>query len=342
MAFTPIRTERLLLRPVREADIDATFERRNDPEVAEYQDWTMPYTRERAEEAIVRGLAMDGPTNDAWWMLTVADADDTVVIGDLVMHVTADGHTAEIGYTFDRRHWGQGLALEAATALVEHLFEVVGVSRVEGKLHPDNTASAMLLERVGMLFEGHTRGSFWLDDENSDDWIYGMVRADWESWRDRPRHRPQHVSLVEVTPDNLGSVGNMVTHKTQERFVAPNLWSLAEALVPEPYEGHPVVPWYRAVEADGELVGFVMMALPGPAQEHPYLWRLLVDRRHQRRGVGTAILDLLVAECRAMGASALDVSWAPGRGSPEPMYLRAGFVPTGDIEDDEIVARLTF
>jgi diamine N-acetyltransferase len=43
-----------------------------------------------------------------------------------------------------------------------------------------------------------------------------------------------------------------------------------------------------------------------------------------------------------MGATALEVSWEPGRGGPEPMYLRYGFVPTGDVEDGEIVARLTF
>jgi RimJ/RimL family protein N-acetyltransferase len=342
MAFTSIRTDRLLLRPVRENDVDAAFERRSDPEVAKYQDWSMPYSRERAEESIARALTVDGPTEDAWWMVTVADPDDTVVLGDLVAHLTWQGRSAEIGYTFARHAWGQGYALEAATALVRYLFDDVGVHRVEGKLHPDNIASAMLLERLGLRFEGRTRGSFWLDGENSDDAIYGAVRADWESWRDRPRDRPETVALVEVTPDNLTAVGRMETHKSQERFVAPNLWSLAEALVPEPYEGHPVVPWYRAVEADGELAAFVMMALPGPAQEHPYLWRLLVDRRHQRRGIGTRVLDLLVEECRAMGATALEVSWEPGRGSPEPMYLRYGFVPTGDVEDGEIVARMVF
>ncbi len=37
---------------------------------------------------------------------------------------------------------------------------------------------------------------------------------------------------------------------------------------------------------------------------------------------------------------ALDVSWVPGKGSPEPMYLARGFVPTGAIHDGEIEARL--
>ena len=52
------------------------------------------------------------------------------------------------------------------------------------------------------------------------------------------------------------------------------------------------------------------------------------------------MLDLIVEHCRKAGADSLDVSWLPGRGSPEPLYLRYGFAPTGEIVDEEIEARL--
>ena len=74
----------------------------------------------------------------------------------------------------------------------------------------------------------------------------------------------------------------------------------------------------------------------------PYLWRLLIDRRHQRRGIGDRVLSLLVARLRAEGHESLLVSWHPGPGGPEPFYLARGFVPTGEVDEDEIVARLTF
>ena len=48
-------------------------------------------------------------------------------------------------------------------------------------LHPDNPASAMVMERNGFLFEGHTRSSFWLGGEVSDDWIYGLLQPDWHA-----------------------------------------------------------------------------------------------------------------------------------------------------------------
>lgn len=341
MTFGPLRTNRLLLRPTRDADAEPLADRRSDPDVARYQNWTTPYPIERARAVVAESVAMDGPADGEWWMLTIADPADTAVFGDLVVHLTWQGRTAEIGYSLARDAWGAGYAIEAATELVRYLFDDLGVTRVEASLHPDNPASAMVLERVGMRFEGHTRSSFWLDGENSDDWLYGMLRADWEAWWDRPRHRPDSVELVEITADNRSDAMRLATHKSQERFVAPVTQSLAEALVPPVENGVTVIPWSRAVAADGELAGFVMLARSQPgAQEQPWLWRLLVDRMHQRRGIGSRIVDLVADQCREWGDDTLLTSWVPGRGSPEPMYLARGFVPTGEIDDGEVVARL--
>ena len=337
-----LRTDRLLLRRVRLDDAEALAERRSDPEVARFQNWIAPYPIEKARTTVEEVAAMDGPANEEWWMLTIADPDDTVIHGEFVVHLTWEGRTAEIGYTLARDAWGKGYAVEAAEAVVEYLFETVGVTRVEGMLHPDNPASAMVLERTGLLWEGHLRSSFWLDGENSDDWVYGMTRPGWEGWRNRPRTRPNDVRLVEITPETQRAVRALVTHKSQERFVSPVINSFADALFPETYAGAPVVPWMRAVEADGELVGFVMMAMITDAHPEPYLWRLVVDRMHQRRGIGAAVIDLVIEQCRAWGARSLVVSWRPGKGSPEPMYLARGFVPTGVLEHGEIEARLSF
>ena len=91
----------------------------------------------------------------------------------------------------------------------------------------------------------------------------------------------------------------------------------------------------------GELVAFAMLAKITEAHPEPYLWRLLVDRLHQRRGIGQRVLDLVVEQCREWGAETLLTSWNPERGTPEPFYLAYGFEPTGNIVDDEVEARLT-
>jgi diamine N-acetyltransferase len=84
-----------------------------------------------------------------------------------------------------------------------------------------------------------------------------------------------------------------------------------------------------------------MLADISPTVPHPYLWRLLIDRGHQRRGIGRQVLDLIVADRRSKGDKRLVVSYKPGLGSPEPLYRKYGFVPTGKVDDDgEIEAGL--
>ncbi|HLA67889.1 MAG TPA: GNAT family N-acetyltransferase [Acidimicrobiia bacterium] len=337
--FQPIRTARLLIRGMVATDAEEFWRRRSDPEVARHQNWALPYPRETAERIATEVGAMDGPENGEWWMATVVDPETGDQVGELALHLSEDGHTAEVGYTLARRHWGRGYAVEAVEALVRYLFETLGVTRAFGMLHPDNRASAMVLERTGFLFEGHTRSSYWVGDEVSDDWIYGMTREDWEAWRDRPRIPPGKVRLVEVTPDNLMTVLGLATHKTQESFVAPMGKSLAQALTPPVEDGHPLRPWFRAIEADGVIVGFVMLALSDEHVAEPFLWRLLIDRMHQRRGVGRRALDLVEDEMRTRGTRAVMVSWVDGKGSPGPFYEGRGYVRTGEKDGDEAVAR---
>lgn len=150
---------------------------------------------------------------------------------------------------------------------------------------------------------------------------------------------PNDVRLVEVTVDNIRAVSGLVTHKTQERFVAPMHVSFRDALFPEVVDGAPVVPWMRAVVADDVIVGFVMLALRTEHHPEPYLWRLLIDRSHQRRGIGGRVLELVEDAVRAMGDRTLLVSWGEGKGSPRPFYVARGFEPTGVVVDGETEAR---
>ncbi len=344
MTFQAIQTERLILRQPRFSDAQAAFERCNLPEVARYQDWEMPYTLERAELRMTELEAMDGPVDDKGWSLTVVDAAaPDRILGSLYVGISWGGRSALLGYTFHPDYWGRGYATEATQAIIRYLFEDFGVSRIESSAHPDNPPSHRVMEACGLVFEGLTRQSFWVGDECSDDILYGMPRPDWEAWCNRPRHRPDRVELVPVTAENQRAVGDLVTHKSQERFVTTMLGNFRDALVPPLEEGVAVVPWYRAIEADGEVVGFIMASEMMDSHAEPYLWRLLIDRMHQRRGIGSIVLDQFEDRCREQGATSIEVSWAEGPGSPGPMYLARGYEPSGKIEDGEIFAvkRLT-
>jgi RimJ/RimL family protein N-acetyltransferase len=339
LVFAPITTERLLIRSFADEDADDFHARRDDPEVARYQNWVTPYPREVTDQMVAGLTAMAGPEMGEWWMAIVEDRHTGDVYGDLALHLSDDGNTAEVGYTFDSRHWGNGYAVESLDGILVYLFEELDVTRVFGMLHPDNPASAMVMERAGFRFEGHMRKSFWLDGEVSDDWIYGMVREDWEAWRNRKRTPPDEVRLVEISIGNLEQVIKLETHRTQERFVARMGESFVDALFPGTVDGAPVDPWMRGIEADGELVGFVMLALRTERHPEPVLWRFLIDRMHQRRGLGGRALELVESACLAMGDTTLVTSWSEGKGSPRPFYEAHGFVATGRIVDGETEAR---
>jgi len=149
------------------------------------------------------------------------------------------------------------------------------------------------------------------------------------------------VRLVEITDGNRAAVCALRVRPGQERFVAPVTRSLEQAATTP--EGE---PWYRAVYAGDELVGFVMLSWnvpPGRAGVlGPYfLWRLLIDGQHQGRGFGRAVLDEVVVLVRADGGTELLTSHQPDEDGPGPFYRKYGFRPTGEVDDGETVLRLT-
>jgi len=131
----------------------------------------------------------------------------------------------------------------------------------------------------------------------------------------------------------------------QERFVASVEESFRHAVADARAR-----PRFWTVNDGDEVVGFVMISDGIPAEQlvaepdlvGPYfLWRLLIDEGKQRRGYGTAALDAVVAYVRDRpDAEALYTSAGQGEGSPQPFYERYGFVPTGQIVEDEVVLRL--
>lgn len=141
------------------------------------------------------------------------------------------------------------------------------------------------------------------------------------------------VRLAEVTGDTVRSICLLTVAPKQRGSVAPNAVSFAEAMF-EPNA------WFRAVVADDVPVGFVMLEIDSGAPEY-YLWRYMIDARYQGRGYGRAALALVADHVRGLpGATELLTSWDPGPDGPAGFYLGLGFVPTGEIDEGEVVARL--
>ena len=334
----PLRTERLVLRPVREEDVDALTAYRNDPQVAALQDWDLPYEREWAEGLAAAHVGRDDVLPGGRTQIGIECDGD--LVGDDYLGLHEDGGVAEIGFTLAREHQGKGYATEALAAIVDDLVDRLGVHRVFAQLSPRNEASCRLLERTGFEFECLAPRSYRWRGTWDDNLVYAMSAEQRRAWRERPSSAPAEVRLVEITHDTHRTYAALTTHRSQRSFVATVEQSYADALFPGEDDGRPVVPVLFGIEADGEPAGFLMYAAADEVRPEPYLWRLLVDRRHQGRGVGRRALDMLLDIARGESRPGVMVSWVPGPGSPEGFYLAAGFIPTGEIHDGEVVARL--
>jgi diamine N-acetyltransferase len=145
-----------------------------------------------------------------------------------------------------------------------------------------------------------------------------------------------NVTLREITSETVRAVTKLAVRPDQESFVAPNAVSLAQALFSDE-------AWYRAIYADEELVGFVMLSdetlkADPPAEPNIGLWRLMIDAKHQHKGLGREAMRLILQYVRSRpGIHYFYTSYVPEPGGPGPFYLGLGFAPNGEVEDGEVV-----
>lgn len=324
-----LRTERLTIGALERRHVPAFTAYRNDPEVARYQEWELPYTRDLALTLIDEVGPDARPRPGEWVQLGLIDGDGTLV-GDLAVWLDDTAQLAMIGYTLARPHQGKGYATEAVAAIVQWLFATKRVHRIAATIDPANLASARVLERTGFRYIGTARSAALVRGEWLDDARFELLADDWRLWR-RLRKPAKRVTLIEVTDANVRALGEIDRAFSQRQFVSSVYQSYGDALL-APHGDDRVTPWMRAIAADGELAGFVMVAEPAGDREHPYLWRFLVDWRHQGRGVGRSALIEVGRQRAAAGASHLLLSCvADVPGSPEPFYRRLGFQRTGHV-----------
>lgn len=182
LADRELRTDRLLLRRFRESDIDRLAAWQSRPEVARFLYWE-PRTREAAEAALTRRMTethLDG--DDDVLALAVERRDDGLLLGDTSIWLRSAAHRqVEIGYVFHPDAGGHGYATEAARALVDFAFKDLAAHRVFARTDARNTASAALLQRLGMRQEAHFREAEIFKGAWGDELVFAILADEWPS-----------------------------------------------------------------------------------------------------------------------------------------------------------------
>lgn len=192
-----LETERLVLRRLREADVDNLVELDSDPDVMRYLSGGQPTPRGLIETTILPKMQAyyDQYPGFGYWAAVERSTDYFVGWFSLrpVSRETID--QVDLGYRLRRAAWGQGYATEGAGALMRKAFTELGVQRVVATTYEENTGSRRVMEKLGMSLvrtfrftvdENQDEGTFHINSAaifKGLDVEYALDKSDWERRR---------------------------------------------------------------------------------------------------------------------------------------------------------------
>ena len=178
LPLAQLRGPRVRLRPFGAADRHALLRLHADPRALRY--WSHgPWTDVAQADALLRRDAEGAASG-----VRLAVEHQGTVVGSVSLFAWSESNRrAELGYLLDPTWWGRGLAREAVTLALDHVFGTVGAHRMEADTDPRNTGSVRLLEALGFRREGLLRERWIVEGEVSDSALYGLLAREWTARR---------------------------------------------------------------------------------------------------------------------------------------------------------------
>ena len=166
-----LRTSRLILRPARPDDLEALHGILSNAEATRW--WSTPPHASLDQTRVWLHSMIEAPRDLS---------DDFIVEKDgRLIGKAGFWRLPEIGYILHPDAWGQGLATEALTAVIDHVFAVRDVAALTADVDPGNTGSIRLLEKLGFEKTGEATATFRIGEQWMDSLYYGLDRSHWMS-----------------------------------------------------------------------------------------------------------------------------------------------------------------
>jgi RimJ/RimL family protein N-acetyltransferase len=175
-----LRGQRITLRPVREADLDALYTAHTEiaNRGAFFPLGVMSETRFRNE------FGQHGFWQKEEGMLVIETAAHEIAGHIEFFRPVSYWDAWELSYQlYDERFSGNGYVTDAVQLLTDYLFATRQVHRIQLVIVPENAASRRIAEKCGFVLEGTARGAFFNDGRNQDVLLYSLLRTDPRPWR---------------------------------------------------------------------------------------------------------------------------------------------------------------
>ena len=173
-----LETERLVLRALTPDDAAAIFAYASDPEVARYVLWEAHRSVEDAKAFLDLTMGRYGSGDAPDWGIVYKGDGRLVGTSGFVAWERVHAR-AEVGCVLHRGYWGMGLAAEALRAMISFGFSRMDLNRIEARCIAENVASARIIEKAGMAYEGTLRQREFLKGEYRDMKLYAILKEEY-------------------------------------------------------------------------------------------------------------------------------------------------------------------
>ena len=176
-----LTTDRLRLREYVSDDWHTVLAYQSDPRYLRYYPWTQR-TAEDVQAFVQRFIDWQDEQPRTRFQFAITLRSEGRLIGSCgIRKETATSQQADLGYEIAPSHWGRGYATEAARAVLAFGFDELELHRIQAFCLAENTASARVLEKLGMQREGRLRENRWMKGRWWDSLVYGILQDEWKA-----------------------------------------------------------------------------------------------------------------------------------------------------------------
>lgn len=174
-----LETGRLILRRYVNADAAAMYKNwASDQEVTRFLTWPTHPNQEVSARVIEDWVNQYSDDSYYHWAIVLKNNGEEP-IGDIaVVSLKENVSMTHVGYCIGRNWWHQGITSEALKAVMEFLFDVVAVNRIEARHDPRNPNSGGVMEKCGMKYEGTLHSSDWNNQGICDACYYALLKSE--------------------------------------------------------------------------------------------------------------------------------------------------------------------
>lgn len=176
-----LKTERLLLRPIILDDAPAIFEYAKNPNVSQHTLWE-PHKAIKDTQDFILDYAFSSYRRKVPepFGIALSAAPDKIVGTIGCFWISKSAKSMELAYAIGEEHWGRGLVAEAAKAVVDYCFREFDLTRIQARCKTENKASARVMEKIGMKFEGTHRCEISSRGRHHDMYYYAVLKDEWK------------------------------------------------------------------------------------------------------------------------------------------------------------------